>query len=183
MASEPELRRHPLVGPNRVTRALLDGVERDFLLAYRIGGIRTAIGSLNARTNFRITALWPLSAGMQIAPTIYDREDDLHGECWRRADELLPIARAVAHECAAIERAADWLNEPTGVASCAVVPSRVGAVVLTNVGTSWGVLFHYDLRLRLAAPNERQILEHLACRLARLCPGEVLAGRAVESAI
>jgi hypothetical protein len=159
---------------------MLEAVERDFLLAYRVGGIRTALGTLNARTRFRMTALVSMEPGESAARNVYDRENP-RINLDHTADDLSLIAQAIAHDCAAIQRADETsAKRPREMAEAVVVPSRVGALVLTDQGSCWGVLFHFDRRLRLAASSERAILAHLGGRLARLCP-DAIRGRAMTA--
>ena len=146
----------PPRGASRVTRALLDGVERDVVLAYSIGGMHAVLGTLNARTRFRITALCPLESGPGARVWVYDREDP-RGQLDASLGEVCSIARLVVD----------------GGAATRIAASHAGAAVRTTTGRLWGALLHYDLRLRTAAPLECTILEHFGRTFAALFPGEI----------
>ena len=162
-----DLHARPFAQGERITRALLDGAERDFVLAYRVGGMRAALGALNARTHFRITALCRLEPN---EPTVYDRENP-RVLTDQPVEELWSAARAVFQQR---EDPHDPTARGCGTRELGgMVTSHAGAVVISETGTPWGVLFHHDHRLRLASQTERSILSHLAGRLALLCPAAV----------
>jgi hypothetical protein len=152
---------------DRITDAMLQGIEGDFRLAYRLGGLHTALGVLNARTRFRMTALCPVGPDSAIAATIYDRENP-RAESDQYAGELRSIADSMLSDGESdLAASCTFVSDAT---TRAHVTSYVGAAIRRGAGTPWAVLFHYDIRLRLVPRTERQLLEHLAARLEHLCP-------------
>lgn len=167
----PNVDRPRPVPQTRVTRAMLEGVERDLMLAYRIGGMHTALGVLNARTRFRVTALCPLQP-RSLACVSYDREN-LHGLFDASLGEVCSSAQAIADDFGVARAGSDTSSGSRGAPSPIAFASRTGALVLAASGAAWGVLFHYDLRLRVATLKERQILEHFGRRFPVLFPQEI----------
>lgn len=143
---------------------MVSGAERDFHLACQVGGVRGGLGSLNARTRFRMTVLCSLADGVGDVITVYDRENPRFGIV-PSAASLSLVARTIASADIATSAA----------------PYSAGAVVTGHDGAPWGVLFHYDLRLRIATPTECYVLQHLGNDLSRIWPAALTAQQQVQS--
>lgn len=139
------------------------GVERDFQLACKVGGVRGGLGFLNARTRFRMTVLCSLADGVDDVLTVYDREDPRSGIV-PSLTSLSVAARAFAASCAPA-----WAEA-----------GSAGAVVAHPDGRAWGVLFHYDLRLRIATPTECSILQHLGNHISRIWPASLTVSQQLQ---
>lgn len=158
-----------------VVRAMLDGVERDVIVAHSIGGVHGVLGTLNARTRFRVTALCPLAPGRVTPVSVYDR-DNPRGQLDASRREVCSVARMICDDFEAARIGGDGTPAaPASRLGTDAFASRAGALVFTTTGDVWGVLLHYDLRLRTTTPKERLILDHLGRRFAMLFPRDVAA--------
>lgn len=146
-----------------IENAFLTSVESDLLLAATLSGIHGALAYLNARTRFRFTGIHPVTAAGTSTPLrrgyLYDREHPAmeaidHRELWRVSAS---VARALA-----VPEATD--GQP---ADCFAAPSCLGARLIASDGTTWGVLCHFDHRLRTAPPSESVLLQFLGARAGR----------------
>lgn len=163
-----------------LVRAMLDGVERDVTVAHRIGGMHSALGALNSRTRYRVTALCPLVPGPLAQVSIYDR-DDPGGHLDASLREVCSVALVISEDFnAARATGADEPTAPAARIATDAFASRTGALVYTLDGGVWGILLHYDLRLRIATLRERMILDHLGRRFSTIFPRDV-AGMSQDS--
>jgi hypothetical protein len=143
-----------------IANAFLTTVESDLLLAATLGGIHGVLAYLNARTRFRFTGIHPVTVGETGASNrrayLYDRENPAIGgidHC-----DLRRVTASVAH----VEGTPEATN---GQASdCFPAASCLGARLLAGDGTTWGMLCHFDHRLRTALPSEGALLQFLGAR-------------------
>lgn len=164
---------------DRISRALLDGLERDFLVAHQVGGLHAALGLLNARTLFRFTAFRVIDDELSRVNSIYDRDNP--GTLRRSSGELCAVARAVADDGVRVSAEVSRTPAPLRLTGDTRSPSHVCALVWTDSGKPWAVLCHYDVRLRLVPASEQMVMNHFGDRITTLCP-ELLAAQPVASA-
>lgn len=143
-----------------VTRTFLASVEADLVVAGAMAGVHGMLACLNARARFRFTGIYPLGQrGATRMPYLYDRE--LPGPTNAHDPELARIAFAIAFAIAGAERLAGAATEGPPQSATA---AGVGAMLLGNDALPWGVLCHFDRRLRAAPPTELPVLRFLGAR-------------------
>jgi hypothetical protein len=139
-----------------IARTFFAAIETDLLVAGRMAGVHGMLGCLNARARYRFTGIYPLvQRGVTRMAYLYDRE--LPGPANTDDPDFARIALAIV----AAERPSGAATE---VRRLTTIEAGVGAMLLSGDGLPWGVLCHFDLRLRAAPPTELPVLKFLGAR-------------------
>ncbi len=148
--------------PDIVARAFLGTIESDVLVAAGMGGIHGVLAYLNARTRYRFTGVYPAARGTGGAASrhayLFDRETPAVG-----ATDLRELQRV----CAGIDQLSDHAPPSGGPTNCYPASSCLRAPLFGADGTSWGMICHFDHRLRTMPPSETELLNFLGTRAGR----------------
>lgn len=149
-------------GPRAAERELARAVA-ELRLALLEGGLRVALGRLNARTRFRFTGVYRADPPLLRNVYLVDRENpalDVSGAVCPLDETYCAItcareARFATRDARTDER---LVAHPArqSVISYAGVPLRLAG------GRAWGTLCHFDLRPRLLPAAETAVLEAFA---------------------